>query len=99
MRRETELVELRGLMPRYVIDVIDAVAIHKRVDRMAVACAVLQTWADQKLHESTLLERVARSNGSPRTVPEDDQDDVWSNTTPVALNIERRKTKRSGSGK
>lgn len=52
-------VELRGLVPRYVVDVVDAVAIYRGVDRIEVVRLVLKEWADQKLKEAKLIARMA----------------------------------------
>ena len=52
-------VELRGQVPRYVVDVVDAVAIYKGVDRIEVVRLVLKEWADQKLKEAELIARMA----------------------------------------
>lgn len=55
-------VEVRGMVPRYVVDVVDAVAIHKGVDRIEVVRIVLKEWADEKLKEAALI---ARTAGNP----------------------------------
>lgn len=52
-------VELCGLVPRYVVDVVDAVAIYRAVDRIEVVRLVLKEWADQKLKEAELIARMA----------------------------------------
>ena len=52
-------VELRGLVPRYVVDVVDAVAIYKSVDRIEVVRIVLKEWADEKLKEAALIRSMA----------------------------------------
>lgn len=51
-------VELRGLVPRYVVDVVDAVAIYKGLDRIEVVRLVLQEWAEQKMREAELIGRM-----------------------------------------
>ncbi len=56
-------VELRGDIDRDVADVLDAVAKARRVSRMEVVAAVLGEWAKDKLHESTLVLRLARREG------------------------------------
>ena len=53
---------MRGMVPRYVVDVVDAVAIHKGVDRIEVVRIVLKEWADEKLKEAALI---ARTAGNP----------------------------------
>ena len=57
-------VELRGLVPRYVVDVVDAVAIYKGLDRIEVVRLVLQEWADQKMREAKLIGRMVEGNDS-----------------------------------
>jgi hypothetical protein len=52
-------VELRGLVPRYVVDVVDAVAIYRGVDRIEVVRLVLKEWADEKRKEAELIARMA----------------------------------------
>jgi predicted transcriptional regulator len=59
-------VELRGDIERDIIDVLDAVAKAKRRSRMEVVEQALREWADGKLHESTLVVRLARGQGSKR---------------------------------
>lgn len=56
-------VELRGDIPRDVADVLDAVSQAKRIPRMELVNSILQGWADEKLHEATLVVRVTRSEG------------------------------------
>lgn len=59
-----EAVELRGKCPRWVVDVLDAVAMARKEDRTEVVNRVLEKWAQGKIHESMLIQRVTRSNGS-----------------------------------
>lgn len=61
---DPSLVELRGDVSREVIDVIDAVAKAKRRSRMEIVELVLREWADAKRHESTLVLRLSRREGS-----------------------------------
>ena len=58
-------VEVRGLVPRYVVDVVDAVAIYKSVDRIEVVRLVLQEWAEQKMREAELIGRLVAGNDKP----------------------------------
>lgn len=57
-------VELRGDVDREIIDVLDAVAKAKRRSRMEVVEQALKEWADGKVHESILVTRLARGQGS-----------------------------------
>lgn len=57
-----EMVELRGKTPRGIVDVIDAVANAKRVDRMDVVNRVLLLWAREQVHVSTVVGNVTRGN-------------------------------------
>jgi hypothetical protein len=59
-------VELRGDVDRDIVDVLDAVAKAKRRSRMEVAEEALREWADSKKHESTLVVRVTRVDGTTR---------------------------------
>lgn len=59
-----ENVELRGLCPRDTVDVLDAVAMHRRLSRTDVVNAVLAEWAKDRIHEATLIVRITRANGS-----------------------------------
>ena len=52
-------IEVRGLLPRYVVDVVDSVAIYKGVARIEVVRIVLKEWADEKLKEAALIARLA----------------------------------------
>ncbi len=68
--RQRDKVELRGHVARYVIDVVDAVAIHQsagvqqRVARFEVVRGILEAWADQKIREAVLIGRLT-GNGKP----------------------------------
>lgn len=55
-------VELRGPCPKDVIDVIDAVAHAKRLDRTSMVNRILSDWAKEKLHECQCIQRVTRGN-------------------------------------
>lgn len=57
-------VELRGDIDRDIVDVLDAVAKAKRRSRMEVAEQALKEWAESKRHESTLVVRLTRVQGS-----------------------------------
>lgn len=53
MATDSHLIELRGEVMREDIDVIDA-----------VVRAILSDWADRKIHEASLIQRVRRGNGN-----------------------------------
>lgn len=61
-----QTVELRGPCPKEIVDVIDAVAHAKRIDRTAMVNRILQEWADQKSYESECIQRVTRGNPNRR---------------------------------
>ena len=65
-------VELRGPCPKEVVDVIDAVAHSKRLDRTSMVNRILAELADQKLHEAQCIQRVTRGNPSGRKSSETD---------------------------
>ena len=64
MAEDDLVVELRGNCPREVVDVLDAVSQAKRISRMELVNRILCEWKDLKVHESNLIHRVTRSNGS-----------------------------------
>ena len=55
-------VELRGPCPKEVVDIIDAVAHAKRLDRTSMVNRILAEWAEQKALESQCIQRVTRGN-------------------------------------
>lgn len=60
----TDLVELRGDVPADVVAIIDAVVqATPGSNRMSVVRDVLLLWAKQKVHEATLVHRLARAHG------------------------------------
>ena len=54
--------ELRGMCPREVIDVLDAVSTAKRITRTELVNHILAEWAGRKHHEAMLIHRVTRGN-------------------------------------
>ena len=58
MPAENSDVELRGMCPREVIDVLDAVSSHRRASRMELVNTILREWADDKKREMEALRRV-----------------------------------------
>lgn len=61
-------VELRGDSPEEVVSVIDAISIARRMNRMQLVNEILGEWVRQKLHETTLVQRVMRIN-PPQSEP------------------------------
>lgn len=61
-------VELRGDCNRDVVDIIDAVAKARRMNRTQVWLEVVEQWAKEKVHEATLVTRMARGKGSDAEV-------------------------------
>jgi hypothetical protein len=59
-------VELRGQMPRLVVDVLDAVSGHRRISRWDLIAEILQEWADDKMCEVTAVCRVTGAEGGKR---------------------------------
>lgn len=55
-------VELRGESPEEVVSVIDAISLARRMNRMQLVNEILGEWVRQKVHETTLVQRVMRSN-------------------------------------
>jgi hypothetical protein len=51
-------VELRGDVPRALVDVLDAVSGHRRINRFALVLEILEGWADDKMREVTAICRV-----------------------------------------
>jgi hypothetical protein len=66
-------VELRGPCPKDTVDVIDAVAHAKRIDRTAMVNRILAEWAEQKAYESQCIQRVTRSNPELRNESENNR--------------------------
>ena len=60
----SEPVELRGEVPREVVDVIDAlVQANPGSNRMTFVRDILSKWVEQKVHESTVVLAVTRGKG------------------------------------
>jgi hypothetical protein len=57
-----EAVELRGLVPRDLIDVFDAVSTARQRTRMDLVIEIMRERAEQWVHESHLIQRVTRGN-------------------------------------
>ena len=61
---DADLVELRGMCPREVVDVLDAVSVARRMSRIELTVEVLRRWADERIHEADAIRSVTRCNGS-----------------------------------
>jgi hypothetical protein len=67
-RGGTELTtELRGECPRWIVEVIDAVALARggpgaNIHRATIVNEVLAEWAEKKRHEAMLVHRIAGFN-------------------------------------
>jgi len=59
-----EQIELRGMCPRDVVDVLDAVSTARRMSRHELVVEVLAVWAKEQVHIANVLGRVTRGNGS-----------------------------------
>lgn len=46
------------MIPRKLADVLDAVSAARRMARNELAVQVLQAWADERIHESIIVQRV-----------------------------------------
>ena len=58
----TDTVELRGMVPRDIVDVIDAVAISRKLSRIDVVNEVLLAYVAERVHEATVISRITRGN-------------------------------------
>jgi len=54
-----DLVELRGDCPSSTVAVLDAVSAHLKISRTKLVNRVLGEWAERKVHESSLVMRLA----------------------------------------
>jgi hypothetical protein len=60
-----ELIELRGEVPRWMVDIMDAVAQSRPgASRMSILREVLREWCEVRCHEATLIARVRRVTGT-----------------------------------
>lgn len=57
-----DLVEFRGAMPKELVAVIDAVALHEKTSRTAVMVDLARRMADDKLAQAKLLYRLTRDD-------------------------------------
>lgn len=61
-RHQAEKVELRGLIDRSLMDVIDACSMADGSDRITYVAAVLEREARRELHRASVIARVTRGN-------------------------------------
>lgn len=52
------IVELRGQVPRLVVNVLDAVSLTGRVTRWDLVNTILQEWADLRMREAAAVMRL-----------------------------------------
>jgi 2-polyprenyl-6-methoxyphenol hydroxylase-like FAD-dependent oxidoreductase len=64
-----QLVDMRGKTPRPIVDVIDAVALARKVDRFVVVNEVLLRYAREVAHQAMVVQNVTR--GNPRLMDSD----------------------------
>lgn len=57
-------VELRGMCPREIVDMLDAVSLARKIARTELVVQVLQAWADQTMHEASSVMAVSGRNPS-----------------------------------
>ena len=56
-------VELRGMAPRRLVDLLDAVSLSRKSSRQDVLVQVLSRWADELVHEASMVMRISGDNG------------------------------------
>lgn len=62
MAHDTNLVELRGMAPRDLVEVLDVISASRRQPRIDLVLEILQAWVDQRVHEASLVHRLSASN-------------------------------------
>jgi hypothetical protein len=55
-----ETAELRGEVPRRVLDTLDAFSTARNTNRMELVNEILEEWADKKAHEVSVYLKVMR---------------------------------------
>lgn len=90
--KEANAVELLDPVDREVIDVLDAIALAKGVDRATLIPAALRQYIARKSYEAALLERVAQGKGSSSGEPEPPPGWLktlpgWLETLPGSLDV------------
>lgn len=56
------LVELRGMAPRRLVSILEAISSCRRQARNDLVVEILSEWAAAREHEAMLLQRVLRGN-------------------------------------
>lgn len=59
---DRDSVELRTECPRETVDVLDAFSMAHRINRGQLVVRILSDWARERLHEHSVLSKVARLN-------------------------------------
>lgn len=62
MSRTPGEVELRVELPRHLMDMLDARVMARRSSRKEETIAIFEQWAKELVHQSTLVQRLARGN-------------------------------------
>ena len=57
-------VEIRVDLDRQYSDVVDAVAKARNISRTQMCLQILKEWSEQKRHESMMVQRLTRINGT-----------------------------------
>lgn len=60
----SDRIELRGMAPRRLVDLLDAVSISRKTSRQEILVQVLSKWADEITDEALSIVRVSGLNGS-----------------------------------
>lgn len=56
-------IELRGDVERDIVDYLDVISSSRRQSRMELVESILREWVDVRVHECSLVSRLARSKG------------------------------------
>lgn len=59
---DAHAVELRGMIPREVADVLDAISVARRMSRIELATEVLAHYAKEQVHVARVLVAVTGAN-------------------------------------
>lgn len=66
-QEDAELIDVRGPLPRWQIDVLDAIVqATPGESRINLLRQIVGQWCERELHKASLLRRVTRGNGSGR---------------------------------
>lgn len=61
-RKPNDTTELRGECPHWVVNVLDAVSMSNNETRTALVNRLLGEWATKKVHEASLIAKLAGIN-------------------------------------